>query len=123
MNWKSIVLAVLLTASGAIGARAECVFSPYEFFPDRNDVVHIAVASDGKGSCDLSFREGPGYRFTDVRPKVYPPHGIIATLGLNHFEYFPKPDFKGGDQFIVRACAIVGGRKGCSTLIYDVTIR
>jgi hypothetical protein len=37
--------------------------------------------------------------------------------------YAQLPDYKGRDQFMVRACAIVGERKGCSTLIYDVTVR
>ena len=108
--------AAFLIAFSAVDARAECVFSPFEFFPDRNDVVHVAVESNGKGLCDISFREGPGYRFTDVRANRLPPHGIIATLGRNHYAYAPLPDFKGRDQFMFRACAIVGERKGCSTL-------
>jgi hypothetical protein len=122
-NWKSMGFAAFLFAFGAVDASAECVFSPFEFFPDRNDVVHVAVESNGKGLCDISFREGPGYRFTDVRANRFPPHGIIAALSRNHYAYAPLPDFKGRDQFVVRACAIVGERKGCSTLIYDVTVR
>ena len=46
-----------------------------------------------------------------------------AVSGQGGYAYAPLPDFKGRDQFVVRACAIVGERKGCSTLIYDVTVR
>src|SRR5208337_3015307 len=62
-NWKSMGFAAFLIAFSVVDARAECVFSPFEFFPDRNDVVHVAVESNGKGLCDISFREGPGYRY------------------------------------------------------------
>ncbi len=67
-NWKSMGFAVFLIAFSPVSARAVCAFGPFAFFPDRNDVVHVRVDSDGKGLCDLSFREGPGYHFTDVRP-------------------------------------------------------
>jgi hypothetical protein len=56
-NWKSMGFAASLIAFSAVDARAECVFSPFEFFPDRNDVVHVGVESNGKGLCDISFRE------------------------------------------------------------------
>ena len=71
-NWKPMGFAAFLIAFSAVDARAECVFSPFEFFPDHNDVVRIAVESNGKGLCDISFREGPGYRFTDVRANRTP---------------------------------------------------
>jgi hypothetical protein len=47
----------------------------------------------------------------------------FLTSGAQRYAYAPLPDFKGRDHFVVRACAIVGERKGCSTLIYDVTVR
>ncbi len=122
-NWKSMGFAVFLIAFSPVSARAVCAFGPFAFFPDRNDVVHVRVDSDGKGLCDLSFREGPGYHFTDVRPIGAPPHGIVATLGRNHFAYAPLPNFEGQDRLVIRACATVGERKGCSTLLYDVTVR
>jgi hypothetical protein len=71
-KWKSMGFAAFLIPFSAVDTRAECVFSPFEFFPDRNDVVHVAVESNGKGLCDISFREGPGYRFTDVRANRFP---------------------------------------------------
>jgi hypothetical protein len=42
------------------GAQAKCSFSPYAFFPDRNDLVRIHVQTDAESFCDNSFREGPG---------------------------------------------------------------
>ncbi len=104
-------------------ARAECSFSPYTFFPDRNDRVHVIVHTDAASFCDNSFREGPGYHFTTVSVVQVPPHGLIATLGPHHFTYHALPNFSGQDRYTIRACATVGVRKGCSTLVYDVTVR
>jgi hypothetical protein len=113
---RTLLLALpLLFAAG--GAHAECQLSPFEFFPDRNDTVRVRATTDNP------FREGPGYSFTSVTVTKYPPNGIVATLGPNHFEYHAKPGFHGRDQYTIRACATVGARKGCSTLIYDVTVR
>jgi len=111
---------VLLAASAA---RAECRLDPVEFFPDRNDTVHIRTVTDVKSFCDNSFREGPGYKFTDVSVAQAPRHGLIATMGPNHFAYHAFPDYQGSDQYTIRACAVVGKRNGCSTLIYEVTVR
>ncbi len=119
----SLAIIVLCVGLDASLARAECSFKPYAFFPDRNDTVHIQVATDTGSFCDNSFREGPGYRFTEVSVTNAPPHGVIATLGPHHFAYHPFADFHGNDQYTIRACAIVGQRKGCSTLIYEVTVR
>lgn len=116
-------LALLATAATLTAARANCAFAPYAFFPDRNDTVHIDVQTDEKSFCDNSFLAGPGYRFTRVSVAKAPPHGIIATIGEHHFAYHSLPNFHGADQYAIRACAIVGKRKGCSTLIYDVNVR
>jgi hypothetical protein len=120
---KAVLLAGALAGFCPMAAQAACSFSPFAFFPDRNDRVEIAAVTDGESFCDNSFREGPGYRFTDVTIVKAPPHGLIATLGPNHFEYHAMPNFTGSDQYVIRACAIVGERKGCSTLIYNVTVK
>jgi len=117
----AVLAAPLLTA--AASARAECAMSPYAFFPDRNDHVQISMETDDKSFCDNSFREGPGYRFTSVTLAKAPPHGVVATLGPNHFAYHAMANYRGPDQYTIRACAIVGARKGCSTLVYNVTVR
>jgi hypothetical protein len=116
-------LTLPLLAASAGAARADCRFSPFAFFPDRNDTVHVRVATDGESFCDNSFREGPGYTFTKVTVVKAPPHGIVATLGPNHYAYRALPNYRGRDSYTIRACANVGARKGCSTLIYDVTVQ
>jgi hypothetical protein len=116
-------IALPLLVVSAAGARADCQLSPFAFFPDRNDTVHVQVVTDDKSFCDNSFREGPGYAFTKVTVTKAPPHGLVATLGPNHFAYRALPDYRGRDQYAIRACADVGSRKGCSTLIYDVIVR
>ena len=119
----AMLLAIALFAAMGAAASAECTFSPFAFFPDRNDFVRVKVATDDKSFCDNSFREGPGYQFTRVTIQKPPPHGIIATVGPNHYTYHAFPNYRGQDQYAIRACANVGTRKGCSTLIYDVTVR
>jgi hypothetical protein len=114
---------MLLVVAAASVARAECKVDPVEFFPDRNDTVHIRTVTDIESFCDNSFREGPGYKFTDVSVAQLPKHGLIATIGPNHFGYHAFPDHHGPDQYTIRACAVVGKRRGCSTLIYEVTVR
>lgn len=77
----SLIAAAVSIVLSAAAAKADCAFSPFAFFPDRNDRVEVNVVTDGRSFCDNSFREGPGYRFTDVRVIAAPPHGLIATLG------------------------------------------
>jgi hypothetical protein len=120
---NSILVATTIALLGAGAAKADCSLGPFAFFPDRNDRVQVAEVTDDKSFCDNSFREGPGYRFTGVSIVKAPPHGLIATLGPNHFAYHSMPNFKGSDQYTIRACAVVGARRGCSTLIYNVTVR
>jgi hypothetical protein len=121
---RLLLAALLLIAAAATSsARADCALSSVAFFPDRNDRVHIRVETDAESYCDNSFREGPGYQFTSVSVAKAPRYGLVATLGPNHFAYHAFANYKGPDQYMIRACAIVGQRKGCSTLIYDVTIR
>jgi len=121
---KSLVAAApLLLIAAASPGRAACLLHAHEFFPERNDRVHVRVETDTKSFCDNSFREGPGYRFTDVSLVKASRQGLVATLGPNHFEYHAFPNRSGSDQYTIRACATVGERRGCSTLIYEVTIR
>ena len=89
--------ALLMIVAATSSARAGCSMSPFEFFPDRNDRVHILIQTDAGSFCDNSFREGPGYRFTDVSVIKPPPHGLVATLGTNHFAYHALPNYKGPD--------------------------
>lgn len=105
------------------GATAGCAFSPYAFFPDRNDRVRIQVQTDAESFCDNSFREGPGYRFTSVTVAKLPRHGVIATLGESHFAYHAFANYRGPDEYVIRACADVAGRRGCSELTYEIAVR
>ncbi len=120
---KIVVAAMgVFFATSQSGALAKCSFSPYEFFPDRNDHVRIQVQTDVESFCDNSFREGPGYRFTSVTVAKLPKHGLIATIGANHLAYHAFPNYKGPDEYVIRACAVVGERQGCSKLTYQVVV-
>jgi len=119
----SIATASVLLIVSHSGAMAGCSFSPYAFFPDRNDRVQVQVQTDAESFCDNSFREGPGYHFTSVKVATLPKHGLIATLGENHFAYHPLANYHGPDEYVIRACAIVGMRRGCSKLTYKIIVQ
>jgi hypothetical protein len=85
--------------------------------------VHVRTVTDVESFCDNSFREGPGYKFTEVSVAQVPKHGLIATIGPNHFAHHAFPSYHGPDQYTIRACAVVNKPNGCSNLIYEVRVR
>ena len=103
-------------------AFADCHFSPYEFFPDRNDRVTIDVTADAGSSCAMGFREGPGYRFTSATWAKAPPHGILSQTGPTAFVYRAFDNYRGPDSYALKICAVVNGKSGCSILIYNVEL-
>jgi hypothetical protein len=121
--WKSASIAVTLTLTGLIPAQATCHFSPFSFFPDRNDQVQIQVTTESGQSCTMAFREGPGYKFTGASFLKAPPHGVLAKTGETKFLYLSFTGYKGEDSYAINICAIVRGRSGCSSLTYVVDIR
>jgi hypothetical protein len=121
--WKSASIAVPLTLAGLVPARAACQFSPFSFFPDRNDQVQIEVTTEPGQSCTMAFQEGPGYEFTGASFLKAPPHGVLAKTGATKFLYLPFTGYKGEDSYAIKICAIVRRRIGCSSLTYVVDVR
>ena len=121
--WKSASIAVPLMLTGLVPAQAACYFSPYSFFPDRNDQVQIQVTTESGQSCAMAFKEGPGYKFTSASFLKGPPHGVLAKTGATRFLYLPFTGYKGHDSYAIKICAIVQGRSGCSSLTYVVDVR
>src|SRR5271166_7185805 len=76
--WKSMSIAAPLIVTGLAPAQAACQFSPYSFFPDRNDQTQIQVRTESGQSCTMAFKEGPGYKFTSASFLKLPPHGVLA---------------------------------------------
>ena len=111
--WQSAVIAVPLTLTGLTHAEAACYFSPYSFFPDRNDQVRIQVTTDSGQSCAMAFKEGPGYKFTSASFLKPPPHGVLAKTAATEFVYMPLTGYKGHDSYTIKVCAIVQERSGC----------
>ena len=61
MRHVSLPVAILaIVMSGCLPARAECRFSPFSFFPDRNDAVQISVETDPAHACTMGFKAGTG---------------------------------------------------------------
>lgn len=121
--WQSAVIAVPLTLTGLTHAEAACYFSPYSFFPDRNDQVRIQVTTDSGQSSAMAFKEGPGYKFTSASFLKPPPHRVLAKTGATKFVYLPLTGYKGHDSYAIKVCAIVQGRSGCSSLTYVADVR
>jgi len=116
-------IAAPLMAADFIPAQAACQFSPFSFFPDRNDRVQIQVTTESGQSCDMAFKEGPGFKFTGASFLKPPPHGVLAQTGATEFLYLPFEGYKGQDSYAIKICAIVQGRAGCSSLTYLVDVR
>ena len=121
--WKSLSIAVPLMLMRLMPAQAACQFSPFSFFPDRNDQVQIQVTTESGQSCTMAFKQGPGYKFTSASFLKPPPHGVLAKTGATKFLYLPFKDYRGLDSYAIRICAIVQGRGGCSSLTYVVDVR
>ena len=120
---KSAAIAAPFLLAGLVSAQAACQFSPFSFFPDRNDHVQIQVTTESGQSCAVAFKEGPGYKFTSASFLTPPPHGVLAKTGATKFLYLPLNGYKGQDSFAIKICAIVHGRSGCSSLTYMVDVR
>ena len=121
--WKSSSIAVPFMLMRLMPAQAACQFSPFSFFPDRNDQVQIQVTTDSGESCAMAFKEGPGFKFTSASFLKPPPHGVLAKTGATKFVYLPLTGYKGHDSYAIKVCAIVQGRGGCSSLTYVVDVR
>ena len=64
--WKSSSIVAPLVLTPLVPAQATCQFSPFSFFPVRNDEVQIRVTTQSGHSCTMAFKEGPGYKFTSA---------------------------------------------------------
>ena len=124
MTLLKVGLMTVLLCAGGSAAKADCHFSPFAFFPERNDHVHVGVVAESRSFCAMAFKEGPGYTFTSASFGKAPPHGVLAKTGATSFAYRSFDNYHGPDQYSVKLCAEKSdGRKGCSTLIYDVTVQ
>jgi hypothetical protein len=91
----SLAAGICLAAGFGSLAQAECQFSPFSFFPDRNDHVTVQVATDAKSFCAMKFREGAGYHFTSASFAKAPPHGVLAKTGSTAFLYRAFDNYRG----------------------------
>jgi hypothetical protein len=121
--WESALIAVPLMVTGFIPAEAACYFSPYNFFPDRNDQVQIQVTTESGQSCAVAFKEGPGYKFTSASFLRGRRTACWPRPARPNFLYLPFTGYKGPDSCAIKLCAIVQGRSGCSSLSYVVDVR
>jgi hypothetical protein len=122
-HWSPAPIFASLMIAGSIPAHAACQFSPFRFFPDRNDQVQIRVTTQAGQSCAMAFKEGPGYAFTSAAFLKAPPRGVLAKTGATKFLYLPFTGYRGPDSYAIKLCAVVQGRSGCSSLTYVVDVQ
>jgi hypothetical protein len=76
--WKSSLIVAPLVLTPLVPAQAACQFSPFSFFPDRNDEVQIQVTTQSGQSCTMAFKEGPAYKFTSASFLKAPPQRRLS---------------------------------------------
>jgi len=119
-----VALAVaMLTLLVAGGARAECKYPVFDFFPEKNGGVTVDTIAVAGTPCTHNFREGPGYRFTSVDAALEPEHGRLSKQGRARFVYTPKAGYSGKDAYMIQICATKGEQKGCSSIAFLVEVR
>jgi len=112
--------AALLSASAA---RAECSYSAFDFFPEKNGGVTVDNVVVAGTPCSHNFGEGPGYRFTSVAVALRPEHGSIVKRGGARFLYTPRAGYVGKDAYMFTICATKGAEKGCTAIAFLVDVR
>lgn len=115
--------AAAVTIFAAGGARAECKYPVFDFFPERNGGVTVDTIAVAGTPCTHNFKEGPGYRFTSVGVALAPDHGRLSKQGRARFVYTPKAGYSGKDAYMIHICATKGEQKGCSAIAFLVDVR
>ena len=119
---KALVAAAAL-AGVSSAAHAACSFSNFDFFPERNHGVVVEANVQAGTSCNHNFREGPGYRFTNLAIDAAPSSGTLRKTGAARFTYTPAKGFTGKDAYGVKVCAVKGGQSGCAGIYYVATVK
>ena len=117
---RALALAALLMLPAA--ARADCVYKPFVFHPEKNDGVVVEAVVEAGGRCAHQFGEGPGYTFTSITYQQ-PEHGKISKVEPYWWFYVPDKDYKGKDAYLFKICASKGALKGCSAVAFVVTVK
>ncbi len=123
MPARTLAMLVALIALFPASARAECIYKPFEYFPEKNDGVVVELIVKSGTTCAHNFKEGPGYAFTSVTFERSPEHGSLGKAGALRFIYRPARSFKGKDAYMFKICATKGGQKGCSAIAFVATVQ
>jgi len=124
MKFYSIVaLALLVALAAGSTARADCVYKPFDFHPEKNDGVVVDTIVDASSSCTHNFAEGPGYKFIGITFVREPENGKLVKAGANRFVYTPNKGFTGKDAYLFKICAIKGAQTGCSTVAFVAGVK
>lgn len=124
MSFRLLFATIFFSIASCASSRADCVYKPFQFFPDKNDGVIVGSVVEKGASCQHKFKEGKGYRFTSVEiDGEQPPHGQLTKIGDAEFVYTPAPDFVGDDMYAFKICATKGKKKGCSFVAFEAHVR
>jgi len=120
---RTALAAAVAAFCAATGAKAECKYPVFDFFPERNGGVTVDAVVIAGTPCTHNFAEGPGYRFTSVGVALKPEHGRLVKQGGARFVYTPRADYSGKDAYMIHICATKGEQKGCTGIAFLIDVR
>ena len=120
---RTALAAAAVALLAATGARAECKYPVFDFFPEKNGGVTVDTVAVAGTPCTHNFREGPGYHFTSVGVALKPEHGRLAKQGGARFVYTPTAGYAGKDAYMIQICATKGEQKGCTGIAFLVDVK
>ena len=123
MQRRSLALAAAMYVLAPAAARAECVYKPFAFHPEKNDGVVVDAIVDAGSRCVHQFGEGPAYKFTGITFEREPEHGKLTKVGPYWFFYVPDKGFTGKDAYMFKICASKGEQSGCSAVAIVATVK
>lgn len=104
-------------------ASAACVGSGFQYGNiSGNPAAQSQVVTDG-ATCTAQVRF---FQATHDSASIVkkPKNGDLTQINVYTFEYNPKKNFKGTDEYVVKFCGAENtGAKGCVTVSYFVTIK
>jgi hypothetical protein len=119
-----ITVLVLTVAS----ARSEtevprCMGEPVHVDPAQNDTVYLRAMTPAGQSCSHFFAARGLVAIEQVDIVAKPRFGSLDRAGDLRLVYRPKSGFTGQDTYMIRLCGSSLQGKGCTTVIYAMTVQ
>jgi len=119
---KSAFVAVLGAILIAASAAEAVACAKVSFSPARNPGETVHARATIRTYCQASYLSLRTTAFTSATAAQRPKNGTLTIQGIG-FRYVPRKGFKGTDQFAIKVCGQDGAHKGCSTIVYSLTVQ